>query len=76
MLSLTTCFLALIEGLTFTDEVEAVRKEAIKLKSEGAVVIVAVGHAGYHVDKEVAKQVDQVDIVIGAHSHTFLYSGK
>ena len=35
----------------------------------------AVGHAGFDVDKEIAKKVIGVDVVVGGHSNTFLYSG-
>lgn len=34
------------------------------------------GHSGYEKDQEIAKECPLVDVVVGAHSHTFLYSGK
>lgn len=37
--------------------------------------IIAVGHAGFDVDKEIAKKVKGVDIVVGGHTNTFLYTG-
>lgn len=45
------------------------------LKRQGINKIIAVGHAGIVVDKKIAEQVDGVDVVVGGHSHTFLYSG-
>ena len=38
-------------------------------------IIIAVGHSGFKKDKEIAKQVPLVDVVVGGHSNTFLYSG-
>ena len=45
------------------------------LKSLGIDIIIAVGHAGYGVDMHLAEQVEHLDLVIGGHSHTFLYTG-
>lgn len=39
-------------------------------------IIIALGHSGYEVDKEIAKNCPLVDVVVGGHSHTFLYSGE
>ena len=60
--------------IVFTDEIESVRKEAEKLKSEGVEVIIGLGHSGYEIDKELARNIPLLDIVIGGHSHTFLYT--
>jgi len=63
--------------LTFLDEVESVRKEAQRLKSLDPPVdiIIGLGHSGYQKDMEIAKNVAEVDVVIGGHSHSFLYRG-
>jgi len=42
------------------------------LKSEGVDIIIGLGHSGYTKDKEIAAQVPHLDLVIGAHSHSFL----
>lgn len=34
------------------------------------------GHSGYDVDREIAKKCPLVDVVIGGHSNTFLYTGE
>lgn len=49
--------------------------EAKKLKDEGVKVIIALGHSGYQQDQIIALECPDVDIVIGGHSHSFLYSG-
>lgn len=46
------------------------------MKSEGVNIIIALGHSGYTMDKEVAKNCPLIDAVIGGHSNTFLYTGE
>lgn len=51
-------------------------KEAWLLNKDGVNIIIALGHSGYDVDKQIAKNCPLVDVVIGGHSHSFLYSGQ
>lgn len=51
-------------------------EEAEHLKSNGVHIIIALGHSGYEVDQEIAKNCPLVDVVIGGHSNTFLYNGE
>ena len=46
-----------------------------ELKQQNINKIIAVGHAGIEMDKRIAKEVDGVDIVVGGHTNTFLYTG-
>lgn len=62
--------------LIFTDEATAVNNEAEKLKQQGVNIIIALSHAGVYTDIEVAKKVPLLDIIVGGHSHTFMYTGK
>lgn len=62
--------------LKFLNETEAVLEEAARLKSQGVDIIIALSHAGLDVDREVAAAVPDVDIIVGGHSHSFLYTGK
>eukprot|EP00096_Caligus_rogercresseyi_P012062 TRINITY_DN4948_c0_g1_i1.p1 TRINITY_DN4948_c0_g1~~TRINITY_DN4948_c0_g1_i1.p1 ORF type:complete len:363 (-),score=75.55 TRINITY_DN4948_c0_g1_i1:321-1409(-) len=59
--------------MEFTDEIQCIREEARILKSQGVNIIIALGHSGYEKDLEIAEEVSEVDIVVGGHSHTFLY---
>ena len=59
----------------FADIICSVRTEAMSLKSIGVDIIIAVGHAGYTLDMELARQVEDLDLVVGGHSHTFLFTG-
>ena len=51
------------------------RKTVEELKQQNINKIIAVGHAGIEMDKRIAKEVDGVDIVVGGHTNTFLYTG-
>ncbi|XP_049459037.1 snake venom 5'-nucleotidase-like [Epinephelus fuscoguttatus] len=62
--------------LQFENEVTAVRRQVEELQKQGVNKIIALGHAGIDVDKEIAKKVSGVDLVIGGHSNTFLYTGS
>ena len=60
----------------FHDEVTSIRDEATRLKECGVQIVVALGHAGFVEDQRIAAEVSDVDVVIGGHTNTFLYSGK
>ena len=62
-------------NIKFLPEVESVRKAVEELKQQNINKIIAVGHAGIEMDKQIAKEVDGVDIVVGGHTNTFLYTG-
>ncbi|XP_025097430.1 5'-nucleotidase-like isoform X2 [Pomacea canaliculata] len=62
-------------NLKFGDVLEAVRKEVEVLTSQGINKIIALGHAGYSVDKVIAT-IPGVDVVVGGHSHSFLYNSS
>ncbi|KAK3097870.1 hypothetical protein FSP39_014021 [Pinctada imbricata] len=63
-------------SLIFHDEVESVRREVQALTNSGVNKIIAVGHAGFSVDKRIASEVEGVDVVVGGHTNTFLYTGN
>ncbi|XP_036398541.1 snake venom 5'-nucleotidase-like [Megalops cyprinoides] len=62
--------------LVFEDEVSALQIQVDKLVSLGINKIIALGHSGFEVDKEIAKKVRGIDVVIGGHTNTFLYTGS
>ncbi|XP_034245114.1 apyrase-like [Thrips palmi] len=71
-----TWTIATTEKLKFGDELEALDKEAERLKREqGVDIIVALSHAGLDVDLAVAQKTKYADVIVGAHSHTLLYNG-
>lgn len=62
-------------NLTFSDEATAVIKECKRLKKKGVNILIALSHAGILKDIEVAKKAGDIDIIVGGHSHTFMYTG-
>ncbi|KAF5274933.1 hypothetical protein FQA39_LY18691, partial [Lamprigera yunnana] len=63
--------------LKFLDESETVNREAERLVAEEKVdTIIVLSHCGYEVDKAIAKNAtSKISVVVGAHSHSFLYTG-
>ena len=41
----------------------------------GVNILIAVGHSGYESDQRIAQDCPDIDVVVGGHSHTFLFSG-
>ncbi|XP_053674378.1 apyrase-like [Anopheles nili] len=72
----TTDTIANTGELAFEDEVETVRAEAEHLTELGCDIIVVLSHCGLDVDRKIAANVGSlVDIIVGGHSHSFLYTG-
>ncbi|XP_027407260.1 5'-nucleotidase [Bos indicus x Bos taurus] len=63
-------------NLVFEDEITALQPEVDKLKTLNVNKIIALGHSGFEVDKLIAQKVKGVDVVVGGHSNTFLYTGN
>ncbi|KRY26807.1 Snake venom 5'-nucleotidase [Trichinella spiralis] len=60
----------------FEDEIQVLTRIAAQLKEEGVNMIIAVGHSGIQMDRLICQKVPNIDIVVGGHTNTFLYSGK
>ncbi|KAL0821636.1 hypothetical protein ABMA28_005077 [Loxostege sticticalis] len=71
-----TRFLAPKNKVKYEDEVVAIRREVEALKKQGVKIFIALGHSGFIKDIEIAKNVEDIDLVIGGHSNTFLWNGK
>ncbi|XP_060092644.1 5'-nucleotidase [Heteronotia binoei] len=63
------------QDLFFEDEITALQLQVDKLTALGINKIIALGHSGFTVDKDIAQKVKNVDIVVGGHTNTFLYTG-
>jgi 5'-nucleotidase len=62
-------------GFKNLETLGVIKKAVADLKEQGADVIVFLSHLGYGADVEMAKEVSgQVDVIVGAHSHTVLPS--
>lgn len=64
------------EKVKFKDEVESISAEVNRYKAEGIKIFIALGHSGFETDKKIAKEVPDIDLVIGGHTNTFLFTGK
>lgn len=62
--------------LKFEDEISALQNEVQRLKNQGITAIVAIGHSGISIDRKICQSVPDIDVVIGGHTNTFLYTGK
>ncbi|XP_056436708.1 snake venom 5'-nucleotidase-like [Gadus chalcogrammus] len=62
-------------NLVFGEEVAAVQLQVDKLLTLGVNKIIALGHSGFTKDQEIARKVRGLDVVIGGHTNTFLYTG-
>jgi 2',3'-cyclic-nucleotide 2'-phosphodiesterase (5'-nucleotidase family) len=71
-----TPFISHPETVTFMDELDPIQAEVDKLVSQGINIIIALGHSGYQVDLNLANRLRDVDIIVGGHTNTFLYTGK
>lgn len=54
----------------------SLQRQVDKLQTLGVNKIIALGHSGFTVDQDVARRVRGVDVVIGGHTNTFLYTGE
>ena len=61
-------------NIVFKDPAASLQAAADKLKAKGVNKIIALTHLGYTEDVALAGQVTGVDIILGGHSHSFLYS--
>ena len=57
----------------FLDQHEAARQAVDELKEQGADVIVTISHSGVDEDRELARDIRGIDVIIGGHSETVLY---
>jgi len=57
----------------FLDQHEAARQAVDELKEQGANVIVGITHSGVDEDRELAREVPGIDVIVGGHSDTTLY---
>lgn len=63
-------------NLKILDEIESVKAEAQRLKDEGIDIIIVLSHCGLLIDREMAQNTDDlIDVIVGGHSHSLLYTG-
>ncbi|CAH1788031.1 unnamed protein product [Owenia fusiformis] len=61
--------------ITFEDIYQSVQSEIGAVKRKGINKIIVLGHGGIHIDMDLAKKLTDVDLIVGGHTNTFLYTG-
>ncbi len=64
------------EHTRFTDARATLEQAVQTLEAMGVRHIIALTHLGIDRDRELARSVDGVDVIVGGHSHTFLGPGS
>ncbi len=54
------------------DTGEVVRAEAVRLRTQGADLLVVLSHLGFDGDVDLAREVDDPDVILGGHHHIAL----
>lgn len=62
------------EGVMFNDVATSVQAAVDELEAEGVNILIALTHQGYEEDTALAAAVPKLDVIVGGHSHSFLYS--
>ena len=58
------------------ETIETVQKEIDRLKENGVERIILLPHAGYEIDKEIARKTSGIDVIVSGHSHDIIESTK
>jgi 5'-nucleotidase/UDP-sugar diphosphatase len=61
------------EGMQFLDQQETARGMVEELQAQGADVVVCLSHSGVDDDRVLAREVPEIDVIVGGHSHTALF---
>lgn len=69
--TVTATLPANVEALSFTDPVAAVKKYVAEIKDK-ADFIVVLSHLGLNEDRELAKGINGVGLILGGHSHNYM----
>jgi 5'-nucleotidase / UDP-sugar diphosphatase len=62
------------DKISFIDPIEYLKKIVPEIEAKGINKIVLLSHVGYTEDQRIAAAVDGIDVIVGAHSHTYLSS--
>lgn len=59
-------------NVIFQDEVDSLAADVATLQDEGVTKIIALTHVGLPLDREIAEEVEGIDVIVGGHSHTLM----
>lgn len=57
----------------FDDPIESARKAIEELRKKGADILISVNHSGVKEDRQLARELPDIDVIVGGHSHTTLF---
>lgn len=60
------------KNINFKDITDTLKKNISDFSNQGIDIIIVLSHVGLEADKELAKQIPNIDIIVGGHSHSFL----
>ncbi len=60
----------------FSNAAETLAKHVRELEQQGVHCIIALTHLGLPADKQLARAVDGVDVIVGGHTHSYLGPGS
>ncbi len=69
----------MLEGVEVTDDngaIQNLQKEIDELKKQGINKIILLSHSGYETDKNIAKNVSGLDVIVSGHSHDIVEGVK
>uniref|UniRef100_A0A147BRD5 5'-nucleotidase n=1 Tax=Ixodes ricinus TaxID=34613 RepID=A0A147BRD5_IXORI len=58
------------------DEIISIRAQVKRLRQKGVLIFILISHVGYAKDIEIAKAIPELQLIVGGHSNTFLYTGR
>lgn len=61
-----------LKVMNLSETIESLQNEINNLRNQGIDKIILLAHTGYDVDKEIAKNLDGLDIIVGGHTHTLV----
>ncbi|XP_050030472.1 protein 5NUC-like isoform X2 [Dermacentor andersoni] len=62
-------------GVRILPEADSINNETHRLKQSGVNVFILISHVGFDVDQILAQQCPDLDLIVGGHTNTFLYTG-
>lgn len=64
-------------GVQILSEIDSINAETERLKNQSGVnIFVLISHVGFDVDQTIAENCPDLDLIVGGHTNTFLYTGE
>uniref|UniRef100_A0A0A8KXH1 5'-nucleotidase n=1 Tax=wastewater metagenome TaxID=527639 RepID=A0A0A8KXH1_9ZZZZ len=61
-----------MKGLVILPLIESIQKQVNELEAQGVNKIVLISHVGLGVDRELARELSGLDVIVGGHTHSLL----